>query len=283
MQAESLSGTSLAEVQRSLLLVSLAPLEIRILLSHALQLSRTQLITQSERILTPTEAKRVTELFQRRIDGEPIAYIIGQREFYGLLFHVTSDVLIPRPETELLVDLALERLPPNGRLLDMGTGSGAIAVAIAHSRPDAIITALDVSTAALSVAQNNADRILPGTGIQVQFLQSDWYSGLSDTARFNVIAANPPYIVAGDSHLTQGDLRFEPTSALTDYANGLSALEAIIANAQDHLSTGGWLLMEHGFDQSHEVCNMLIDKGFEQVQSWRDLAGHNRVSGGTLA
>lgn len=280
MQVESLSGITLGEVQRKVPLELLEPLEIRILLGHALQLSRTQLITQSERIITPAEAQRLSDLFQRRIAGEPIAYIIGQREFYGLMFHVTPDVLIPRPETELLVDLALERLPPNGRLLDMGTGSGAIALAIAHCRPDAQVTALDVSLAALAVARGNADRILAGTGAQVHFLQSDWYAGLGETERFDLIAANPPYIVVGDNHLAQGDLRFEPSGALTDHADGLSALHTIVVHAHSHLNAGGWLLMEHGFDQSHKVRNILINNRFEQVQSWRDMAGHDRVSGG---
>lgn len=283
MQADSLSGNSLGEVQRRGSLASLEPLEIRILLGHALQLSRTQLITQSERIITPAEAQHLTKLFNRRIAGEPIAYIIGQREFYGLTFHVTPDVLIPRPETELLVDLALERLPQQGRLLDMGTGSGAIAVAIAHGRPDAKVTALDVSPAALMVARSNADRILAGTGVQVQFLQSDWYAGLGEAERFDIIVANPPYIVAGDAHLKQGDLRFEPSDALTDHADGLSALRSIIVGAHSHLNAGAWLLMEHGFDQAQDVRKLLINKGFEQVQSWHDLAGHERISGGKWA
>jgi len=278
MSVDSLSGKPLGEVLRSM---PLAPLEIRILLGYALQLTRTQLITQSERIITPAEAQRLSALFQRRIAGEPIAYIIGQREFYGLMFQVTPDVLIPRPETELLVDLALERLPPSGCLLDMGTGSGAIAVAIAHSRPDAKVNALDVSQAALVVARSNADRILADTGgAQVQFLQSDWYEELRASEQFDLIVANPPYIVAGDAHLSQGDLRFEPSSALTDHADGLSALHTIVAHAHSHLNAGGWLLMEHGYDQSQKVRNMLINNGFDQVQSWQDLAGHERVSGG---
>src|SRR4051812_34231216 len=150
----------------------LPALEARILLTHALQLSRVQLITQSERVITTDEAKHVAALFQRRINGEPIAYIIGEREFYGLALYTTPDVLIPRPETELLVELALERLPTKGRVLDLGTGSGAIAIAIAHSRPDAFVTALDASAAALAVAQRNADR----HQAKIAFLHSDWYS-----------------------------------------------------------------------------------------------------------
>ena len=271
------SGTTIGSLQG---LVPLDPLEIRILLAHVLGLTRVQLITQSERALSANEAQHLTVLFRRRIQGEPIAYIIGVREFYGLVFDVTPDVLIPRPETELLVDLALERLPPNGYLLDMGTGSGAIAVTIAHSRPDAKVTALDVSPAALEVAQANAVRILADTGVQIRFLQADWYASLSDNDQFDIIVANPPYIATGDIHLTQGDLRFEPPGALTDHADGLSALRTIIAGAPNCLNSDGWLLMEHGYDQASDVRNLLIEKGFQQVRSWKDLAGIDRVSGG---
>ncbi|MGZ5819244.1 MAG: peptide chain release factor N(5)-glutamine methyltransferase [Burkholderiaceae bacterium] len=253
----------------------LAVLETRILISHALQLSRVQLITQSGRSLSAYEAQRLTTLFQRRLNGEPIAYIIGAREFYGLSFYVTPDVLIPRPETELLVELALEYVPENGRVLDMGTGSGAIAVAIAYARPDVKVMALDVSEAALVIAHRNAAQ----HQVQVEFLQSDWYSALT-AQQFDVIVANPPYIVSGDVHLSQGDLRFEPVGALTDHADGLSALRTIIGGAMRHLTSGGWLLMEHGYDQSASVREMCVRQGFSDTQSWKDLAGIERVSGG---
>lgn len=250
-------------------------LETRILLTHALGLSRVQLITQSERVVTDEEAKRLSALFQRRVDGEPIAYIVGHREFFGLSFEVSPDVLIPRPETELLVELTLQRLPRNGRVLDMGTGSGAIPVAIAHSRPDASVTALDVSAAALTIARRNAER----HKTNIAFLHSDWYGALTNE-RFDIIVSNPPYIVAGDAHLVQGDLRFEPMSALTDHADGLSALRTIIAGATRHLSPQGWLMMEHGYDQSSTVRALLTAQGFSEVQSWKDLAAIERVSGG---
>ena len=253
----------------------LNPLETRILLTHALGLSQVQLITQSERVVTDEEAKRLSALFQRRVDGEPIAYIVGHREFFGLSFEVSPDVLIPRPETELLVELTLQRLPRNGRVLDMGTGSGAIPVAIAHSRPDASVTALDVSAAALTIARRNAER----HKTNIAFLHSDWYGALTDE-RFDIIVANPPYIVADDAHLVQGDLRFEPISALTDHADGLSALRTIIAGATLHLSPQGWLMMEHGYDQSSTVRALLTAQGFGEVQSWKDLAAIERVSGG---
>jgi release factor glutamine methyltransferase len=247
----------------------------RILLCHALNLSRVSLITQSERALSADEARRHAALVQRRLDGEPVAYILGRREFFGLPFEVGSAVLIPRPDTELLVELTLDRLPPQGRALDMGTGSGAIAVALAHTRPDADVTALDVSAAALAVAQRNA----AANGARVAFLQSDWYAALDGLPPFDVIASNPPYIASGDRHLSEGDLRFEPVGALTDHADGLSALRIIIAGARRHLKPQGWLLMEHGYDQSAAVRSLLTAQGYTDVQSWTDLAGIERVSG----
>jgi release factor glutamine methyltransferase len=261
-------------------ILQLTPLdrhEARILAMHALHLSRTQLITQSSRSLTTSEAQSVSRLFERRIAGEPIAYIVGEREFYGLSFIVTPDVLIPRPDTELLVELALERLPRHGSLLDMGTGSGAIAIAVAHTRGDATVVALDQSTAALAIAQRNAVQ----HKVDVHLLHSDWYEAVAGKA-FDVIVANPPYIRQDDAHLEQGDLRFEPLSALTDHADGMSALRVITSNASPHLAPGGWLLMEHGYDQSADVRLLLAKHGFQAVQSWRDIAGIERVSGGKL-
>jgi len=254
----------------------LAVLEMRLLLGHALGLSRVQLITQSERTLTAAEAAALSTLLQRRLAGEPVAYLLGTREFFGLAFEVTPAVLIPRPETELLVELALQRATHGARVLDMGTGSGAIAVALAQARPDLHVSALDASAAALAVARRNAARHQAG----VRFLQSDWYGALAHGERFDVIVANPPYIVAGDAHLAQGDLRFEPIDALTDHADGLSALSTIIGGAGAHLHSGGWLLMEHGYDQAPAVRARIAAAGLTAVQSWRDLAGIERVSGG---
>ena len=249
--------------------------ERRILLGHALDLTRIQLITESEQALTAAQAQRVSALFARRIAGEPIAYLVGIREFYGLRFEVTPAVLIPRPETELLVELAIDRLPRQGRVLDMGTGSGAIAVAIACSRRDASVSAIDVSDAALAVARRNAAH----HAAQVHLLRSDWYAALAGQC-FDMIVANPPYIVAGDHHLSEGDLRFEPVDALTDHADGLSALRQITSGATTFLVPGGWLLMEHGYDQAAAVCTLLDSAQFTEVQSWPDLAGIARVSGG---
>jgi release factor glutamine methyltransferase len=268
------AGATVGAVQAAL---PLDPLENRILLCHALGLTRVGLITQSHRALSAAEAAALDALVARRLGGEPIAYIVGKREFYGLDFHVTDAVLIPRPDTELLVELALERLAPSASVLDMGTGSGAIAVAIAHTRPDAAVSALDASVDALDVARANA----AANGARVAFLHSDWYGALSG-ASFDMIVSNPPYIASGDTHLSEGDLRYEPVSALTDHADGLSALRIIIAGAGPHLAPGGWLLLEHGYDQAAQVRALLTAHGYDQVQSWRDLAGIERVSGGTL-
>lgn len=267
------AGDTVASALRN---APVAQLEARILLTHALQLSRVQLITQSERVLSTDEAACIASLFRRRVQGEPIAYLTGEREFYGLALHVTPDVLIPRPETELLVELALQRLSSGARILDMGTGSGAIPVAIAHNRLDAIVTALDISAAALTVARHNATR----HRVKIEFLQSDWYAALVDR-QFDIIVTNPPYIEAGDAHLSRGDLRFEPVDALTDHADGLSAFRTIITGAKRHLASGGWLLMEHGYDQAAAVRAMLVEQGFGAVQSWVDLAGIERVTGGS--
>lgn len=267
------AGASLETLQRAL---PLDPLENRILLCHALGISRVGLITQSERTLDAEEAARLAALVQRRLDGEPIAYIVGQREFFGLPFQVSPAVLIPRPDTELIVELALERLPAQGRLLDMGTGSGAIAVSVAHTRPDAQVSALDVSEDALAIARANAET----NGAQVRFLRSDWFAALGADETFEVVASNPPYIASGDEHLAQGDLRFEPVDALTDHADGLSDLRTIVAGAAKHLVAGGWLLLEHGYDQAAAVRALLGEAGYLEAQSWRDLAGIERVSGG---
>ncbi len=249
------------------------PLEARILLAHALDCSRVQLVIRAKDELTPEQEAAACALFERRRRGEPIAYLTGEREFFGLSFAVTPDVLIPRHETELLVELAMERLPRGANALDLGTGSGAIAIALAHARADAHLTATDASEAALAVARRNAAQ----NGVRVTFLQSDWYQNVA--GRFDLVVSNPPYIAAGDPHLSQGDLRFEPASALTDDADGLTDLGAIIQGAPAHLAPGGWLLMEHGHDQAAAVRALLDAAGWQQVGSWRDLAGIERVTG----
>jgi len=268
---EWLCGRRVAEVLRA---PPLEPLETRILLCLALGFSRSHLITRSEHALSAVQAEKLAVLIARRQRGEPIAYITGEREFYGLPFHTTPAVLIPRPETELLVDLALDALPQGARVLDMGTGSGAIAVAIAHMRPDCKVTALDASTDALEVARHNASLHAPG----VRLLHSNWYAALQGE-QFDLIAANPPYIASGDRHLSEGDLRFEPIDALTDQGDGLEALRTIIAGARHHLHEGGRLLVEHGYDQAGAVRELMHQHGLHGACSWRDLAGIERISG----
>lgn len=253
----------------------LDPLERRLLVGHALAMSRVALITQSETVLDAAQAQRISILFERRRKGEPIAYLLGVREFHGLDFEVSPAVLIPRADTELLVDLAIERLPRQGAVLDMGTGSGAIAVAIGSGRRDAHVTAVDISETALAVARRNAAR----HAVQVRLYCSDWFAGLTDE-KFSMIVANPPYIALGDPHLAVGDLRFEPIDALTDHSDGLSAVRKIVSNARQFLINDGWVLIEHGYDQAAAVRALLDNAQFYAVQSWHDLAGIERVSGG---
>lgn len=255
---------------------SIEIMEARILAAHSLQWSRVQLITQNKQLLSTAQVDDIQRLFQRRLQGEPIAYLLGQREFYGLSFEVTPDVLIPRPETELLVELAIDRMPRNARVLDMGTGSGAIAVSLAHTRSDSTFFATDISEQALVIAKRNS--LLHQTTIT--FFQSNWYEQVN--GKFDLIVSNPPYIREDDVHLSQGDLRFEPTDALTDHSTGFTAIEKIIRGAPSHLEHGGWLLLEHGFDQANTVRDLFHTSIWSDVQSWRDLAGIERVSGAKL-
>jgi release factor glutamine methyltransferase len=265
----------------------LPPLEARILLTHVLGWRPTQLITRSDESLEDSLVERYRALEARRAAGEPVAQLVGAREFFGLDFEVTPDVLIPRPETELLVETALAAMEnfSRPRVLDLGTGTGAIAVAIASMRPDARVWALDRSVEALAVATRNAARLLeanrPGGALILQ--QSDWYNALDTALRFDVIVSNPPYIASGDPHLSEGDLRFEPRGALTDEADGLSALRKIVAGAPTHLTANGVVWLEHGYDQAEAVRELLTAHGFAHVRSERDLAGIERISGGQLS
>ncbi len=258
---------------------SSARIEVQSLLQAVLLVDRARLLTHPEQVLSDEQLSRYTALFERRLNGEPIAYLLATREFYGLDFKVTPATLIPRPETELLVELALQRIPQRGafRVLDLGTGSGAIALSIAHARPDAGVVAVDASQDALAVARENAQRLNTGN---VRLLHSDWFSALSGE-HFDLIVANPPYVAANDAHLAQGDLRFEPRSALASGADGLDDIRRICAQAKAHLDPGGWLLMEHGYDQAEQVRTLLRQSGFTGVFSARDLSGIKRVSGGS--
>ncbi|RDJ99157.1 peptide chain release factor N(5)-glutamine methyltransferase [Paraburkholderia lacunae] len=264
----------------------LPPLEARILLTHALGWRRTELITRSDDALDPAAVARYQALEARRVAGEPVAQLVGTREFFGLDFDVTPDVLIPRPETELLVETALVAMEgiSRPRVLDLGAGTGAIAIAIASTRPDARVWALDRSAEALVVATRNATRLLDAQrpGGALVLTQSNWYEALDATLRFDVIVSNPPYIASGDPHLSEGDLRFEPRGALTDEADGLSAIRAIVAGAPTRLSAKGVLWIEHGYDQAEAVRALLSAQGFAEVRSEQDLAGIERISGGRL-
>ena len=266
--------SSLQQCQR---LSPLDALETRMLLCHVTGLSRVQLITHSEDLLTDRQAANLSALIAARQAGQPIAYLLGEREFFGLNFKVSPAVLIPRPDTELLVELALQLSPRPARILDLGTGSGAIAVSLAHQEAQFKVTAADISPAALEIARHNAQQLSPNN--PVRFFESDWFQQLPPE-QFDLIVSNPPYIVKDDEHLTQGDLRYEPINALTDHADGLSAYRQLIAGAQSFLVAGGRLLMEHGYDQAEQVQDLLKQAGFVDVQSWQDLAGIWRVTGG---
>jgi release factor glutamine methyltransferase len=275
----SLTPLSLT-VRRALAQSGLVPVDAQVLLAHVLGVGRAWLIAHATDPLPRDRVDGFFALAKRRRDGEPVAYLTGRREFRGLDLEVTPAVLVPRPETETLVECALERLPAGRPLavVDLGTGSGAIALAIASERPLARVYATDASYDALAVARGNAMRL--GL-VNVTVLQGDWYDALSaDAGPFDLIAANPPYVAAGDSHLDEGDLRFEPIRALTPGGDGLDALRAIVAGAPARLVAGGWLAVEHGYDQSDAVRTLFAAAGFEAVEARRDLAGIPRVVAG---
>lgn len=246
---------------------------------HVLGVSRVWLIAHDTDPLPADAVRTFQHLRDRRLAGEPMAYLLGWREFMGHRFNVTPAVLIPRPDTELLVETALACLrdaAPGTRVLDLGTGSGAVAVSIALARPDLVVMATDLSEQALELAHHNAVSL----GAQVQFYQGSWYDALPEGVDFQLIVSNPPYIATGDPHLLQGDLRFEPGTALTDGGDGLSDLRRIIQGADARLQRTGALYLEHGWDQACSVRSLLMQAGFSQVRSYTDLAGIERVSGG---
>ena len=253
-------------------------LDVEVLLGHILEKDRTFLYTWPEHQLSDSQQQAFDAFFQRRLQGEPVAHITGQREFWSLPFKVTPATLIPRPETELLVELALKLpLSEQSSVLDLGTGTGAIALAIACERSDWHITATDAVEAAVQLAEENRQQF----GFDhVQILQSDWFSNVEGL--FDLIVSNPPYICEGDSHLVEGDVRFEPASALVADEQGLADLQAIIIGARLHLKPGGWLLLEHGFDQGAAVREMLLGAGYSGVVTHADLAGKDRASLGCL-
>lgn len=251
--------------------------EGEILLGHCLQKPRTWLYAWPEADVAPASEAQFAELLSERARGVPVAYLTGRREFWSLELAVNEHTLIPRPETETLVQWALDLdLPDQSTVLDLGTGSGAIALALARERPSWRITAVDTSREALAVARENGRRV----GLDsVRFLQSDWFGALTNE-RFDLIVSNPPYVAEGDPHLAVGDLRFEPASALVAAQSGLADLARIVAGAIRHLGQGGWLLLEHGSEQGEPVRQMLEEARFARVATRSDLAGLDRVSGG---
>lgn len=253
-----------------------ARVDAHILLREALGVTRAWMIANADHRLSDDQLKRFQGMLQRRIQGEPVAYILGHREFYGLDFGVAPGVLIPRPDTETLVEAALARIPEHTQplILDLGTGSGAIAIAIAIHRPDAEVTAVDQSEAALAMARHNAEKL---GARHLRLIQGDWFSALGD-AHFDLIVSNPPYIAEADPHLSLGDLRFEPSTALVSGKDGLDAIRRIASEAPRHLNRGGWLLLEHGYDQAEEVAKLLVMNGFDKVAHVCDLAGIQRVT-----
>ncbi|MDO5667031.1 MAG: peptide chain release factor N(5)-glutamine methyltransferase [Alcaligenaceae bacterium] len=265
-------------------------LERRMLLEFVFNKPRAWFITHDDELLDELIKERLQSLFERRLAGEPMAYIVGQREFMGLVFKVTSAVLIPRPETELLVETALAYLADlkakgvtQPKVLDIGTGSGIIAICIKYYFPEAEVMALDLSDDALEVAQENAQKL----NLQIEFLKSDLFTALKPQENsFDLIVSNPPYIDHEDKHLQQGDVRFEPAMALTDFADGLALIRRLLVEAPKYLRSSARppvataLWMEHGWDQANAIRELLNEQGYKDVQSLRDLAAIERISGG---
>ena len=258
-------------------------IEARMLAQHALRLDAAAVVTRLRDPLEGSDEEALEAAYGARSEGQPIAYIMGEREFFGLRFAVSPAVLIPRPETELLCEQLLERLSAGSssgaardiKVLDLGCGSGAIAVTIATHCPAARLTATDISADALALAQENA--FAAQVAERISFVAGSWFDAVGP-ARFDWIASNPPYIAAGDAHLSQGDLRHEPPHALVSGTLGLDAIQTIVGQAPAHLNPGGGLILEHGFDQGPAVRTLMAAQGFHDIQTHRDAAGHERAT-----
>jgi len=251
-------------------------LDAQVLLAHSLGHDRTYIIAHARNELDPGTQKRFEQLVAKRLDGTPVAYLTGQQEFWSLPITVTVDTLIPRPETELLVELALENIPGEKEFLvaDIGTGSGAIAIAIASERKNSKVIASDSSAKAIEVAKRNASRLELDN---VEFIKGTTFDPLANK-KFNLIVSNPPYVPENDPHLSRGDIRFEPRSALAAGHDGLAVIKQIVEQAKDYLVPQGWLMIEHGYDQESAVEKLFERAGFEEIECYRDLAGQPRVT-----
>lgn len=268
-------------IQKKLgLKLSEANFEVNLLCQQVLNVNRAWLISHEHDKLQEDQKLAFENLVKRRLQGEPIAYILGSREFYGLQLKTTPATLIPRPNTETLVEVALAKIPDNLNLdvLDLGTGTGAVALAIAHHRPNCKVTAVDASRSALSIALENAQFLKLN---HLRLLVSDWFSALQ-SEKFDVIVSNPPYIAQHDEHLKQGDLKFEPISALVSGSDGLDDIRKIIQDAPDYLKQHGWLILEHGYDQAEAVAELLRARGFSKIEHEKDIAGTLRVTFGAI-
>lgn len=254
-------------------------LDAELLLCHVLDCQRTYLYTWPEKVLENTQVLAFRELFQKRQKGHPIAHLIGEREFWGLPLKVTTDTLIPRPDTETLVETALSLLPAglqSPKILDLGTGTGAIALALKSEQPNAQVTAIDFSKEALEVAKTNSEKL----NLTIKTIQSSWFESLPAGEKFDLIASNPPYIEEHDEHLSQGDVRFEPITALTSGKDGLDDIRLIAQQAKDYLLPAGWLILEHGYNQGQAVREILAGNGYQAIKTRQDYAQNDRITFG---
>jgi release factor glutamine methyltransferase len=255
-----------------------ATLDAQVLLCHVLQCNSAHLAAWPEKNLSDSDEEKFHALIQQRAQGVPVAHLTGQREFWSLNFSVDDSTLIPRPETETLIEFIFSHYADREhlRMLDLGTGSGAIAIAVAKEKPGWQITASDIAAPALKLARRNSERL---QAENISFMQSDWFQNIS-AKDFDLIVSNPPYIAADDPHLSQGDVRFEPATALVSGSSGMDAIEHICLHAKNHLAKNGWLIVEHGYNQKQQVADCFIKNGYAQLTQQQDLSGHIRMSAG---